>query len=343
MTDFSELKQNYLNFLKEEADNEISKKEDLILKFIDIAESRGIIISKKDFNYFQTIGIVLNSENIFLKLNEDITLDKDGLIDFKLLCSKFSKHVFAKGYLYSDNYIAMASHYFRRGYYFENGFEPRFIDKFWNINSSDYEEIKICIDLNHIRIDVDNSMTIELDTWYGAKFDKNIENISSDPIKLRPSFEFDEGDISLFFANVYCLDIKWTTSKNIKTFQAEEIKTESIKVQVDGVDFFPVRYIHAEYDIITKTFRHFDGAIHFYTQDEYFQRRDSDLNHNEKTDSQIKSKSKKIFKINGKIEVNTWIDLCSHFFSHNPLVIEYFEGNYPAHIQEILNIKRSSM
>lgn len=339
----SELKRNYLEFLKEEANNELVKKEDVILKFIDFAKTKGIELIKKDFNYLQTIGIVVNSKDILLKLNEEITLDKDNLIDYKLLCSKYIKQPFAKGYLYYENYIAMASIFFRRGFYFGNGFEPRFIEKFWDINGADYDELKICMDLNNLRIDVDNRMTIELDTWYGAKFDKDIENIPDHPIKLRPSFEFDSGDISFFFASAYCLDIKWTTEKNIKTFQAEEIKVESVTIQLDEIKFFPVRYIHAEYDITTKTFRHFDGAIHFYTKDEYYQRRDSDLNHNSKTANQIKPKSKKIFKINGKITVETWVDLCSHFFAHNPLAIEYFEGSYPEHIKEILDMKKTKM
>ena len=30
-------------------------------------------------------------------------------------------------------------------------------------------------------------------------------------------------------------------------------------------------------------FRHFDGAIHFYTENEYLSRRDSDFNYNSKT------------------------------------------------------------
>jgi len=32
----------------------------------------------------------------------------------------------------------------------------------------------------------------------------------------------------------------------------------------------------------------------------------------------------------------TWINFTSHFFSGNPLILEYFEGNYPKHIPEML-------
>ncbi|OCA73963.1 hypothetical protein BBI00_06265 [Chryseobacterium arthrosphaerae] len=35
---------------------------------------------------------------------------------------------------------------------------------------------------------------------------------------------------------------------NIKSFQAEEFKTEEIKIIKNNVEYFPVRYIHAEYE-----------------------------------------------------------------------------------------------
>lgn len=342
MSDMSEIRKNYLLHLKEEEKKELKENEKIITDFIAFAKARGIEVTNQHFKYIQKVGVVVSYENILIKLNEDIILDKDNLIDYKLLCSKYQKKGFAKGYLYADNYIAMASPFFRRGYYLENGFEPRFIEKFWDISSEDYDELKICLDHNNLRVNVNNRMTLEFDTWYGAKFDKNIENISDQPIKLRPSPDFDDIDLSFFFADAYSLDIKWTTAKNIKTFQAEEFKIEKIKIEIENEIYFPVRYVHAEFDLTTKLFQHFDGAIHFYTEEEYYQRRDSDLNHNAKTSSQIKSKSKKIFKINGKINIDTWVDLTSHFFAHNPLAFEYFEGEYPEHIKEMLEAKRKS-
>ncbi len=89
--------------------------------------------------------------------------------------------------------------------------------------------------------------------------------------------------------HIHSLDIKWETKNNIKSFQAEEFKTEEIKIEYENGSFHPVRYIHAEYDLTEKVFRHFDGAIHFYTEDEYYRRRDSDFNFNKKNTTHIKS------------------------------------------------------
>ena len=97
-----------------------------------------------------------------------------------------------------------------------------------------------------------------------------------------------------------------------------------------------MRYAHAEFDLEQNYFRHFDGAIHFYTQEEYYDRRDSDFNYNSKNDVKIKTLSEKIFKFNGKIGIEFWIEFLGHFMTGNPLVIEYFEGKYPEHIENII-------
>lgn len=209
-------------------------------------------------------------------------------------------------------------------------------------STSDYDEIKIRLDVDNLKIDIQDSSLLELDTWYGAIFNQDVGKISDQVVKLKPSYDFDDFDISSLFGGTYSVDVKWSSSQNIKTFQAEEFKTESINLRIDEELYFPVRYVHAEFDMNTNTFRHFDGAFHFYTEQEYYQRRDSDLNYNKKEYSQIKSRSKKLFKINGQISTETFVDLTSHFFSKNPLIYEYFTGQYPQHIKDILEKIRNN-
>ncbi|MDH6252395.1 hypothetical protein M2347_002122 [Chryseobacterium sp. H1D6B] len=342
MSEMSDFKKNHIKQLEEEEKKVLQDSEKLIMDFIRFAENKDIELTEQDFKYTQKSGIVVESTDIFLRLNDDIVPDKDGLFDYKLLNSKFKKQMFSDGYFFADNYIAMASPLFRRNYSSLNGFQPRFIEKFWALAPSDYDEIKISLNQHHLKIDTKDSAQLELDTWYGSVFDQNVENISDQLVKLRPSPEFDDSEISFFFADTYSVDIKWALSKTIKTFQAEEFKSENIKVKIDGIVYFPVRYVHAEFDMNTLNFRHFDGAFHFYTEEEYFRRRDSDLNYNRKDHSQIKSRSKKLFKINGEISTEKWVDLTSHFFSRNPLVYEYFNGSYPPNIKEILDLKRKN-
>ncbi|AYO57942.1 hypothetical protein CO230_07290 [Chryseobacterium sp. 6424] len=338
----SDFKKNYFKHLEEEATAILKENQNIISAFINFAQSKNIDLTEHEFKYSQVSGITVNSKNLFLKFNEDIIPDKDGLLDYKYLNSKFKKHVFSDGYFFADNYIIMADYLFRRAYSPHNGFQPRFIEKFWRMDPADYDEIKIRLDVDNLKIDIQDSSLLELDTWYGATFNQDVGKISDQVVKLRPSYDFDDFDISSLFGGTYSVDVKWSSSQNIKTFQAEEFKTESINLTIAEELYFPVRYVHAEFDMNTNTFRHFDGAFHFYTEQEYYQRRDSDLNYNKKEYSQIKSRSKKLFKINGQISTETFVDLTSHFFSKNPLIYEYFTGQYPQHIKDVLEKIRNN-
>ena len=90
-------------------------------------------------------------------------------------------------------------------------------------------------------------------------------------------------------------------------------------------------------------FRHFDGAIHFYTSNEYYQRRDSDFNYNNKNNAKLKASSIKLFKVNGEIDIADWMELTSQYLTGDPLVFEYFEGSFPKYLQKIIQIKRKRL
>lgn len=341
MSELTEMQKQYLQNLKEEEEKELTNNADLINSFKQFSSSKGINLVDDNFKYIQTIGIVACSQNIVGQLCPDFTKGKEGLIDFNFLSKRFEKRPFANGYLYADKFMVMAHPFFRRGFYGNNNFAPRFTELFWGFNHSGGYSF-IAIDYDRVRINVDNIMYFEEDTWYGARFDEQINKIDDGIVKLRPPSDIDSFLISFCFADAYSLDIKWETRNGIKSFQAEEFKTDERKITINGQDFFPVRYIHAEFDLKSNMFRHFDGAIHLYSPDEYYERRDSDFNYNAKHDLKIKSASEKLFKLNGDIPVDTWIEFSSHFMSGNPLVIEYFEGKYPDRISEILDAVRKS-
>lgn len=334
-----EIQQRYLQQLREEEIEELTKNAKVIVEFQDFAAKQGIILSEENFKYIRTIGVVATYPNLLSYLSPAFLKDKEGLLDYQSLCNSFERKRFMPGYLSAENYRVMAHPYFRRGFHDINNFAPRFIELFWAFNSPDIQTY-ISLDYDRVRIDESEFGYMEFDTWFGAKFDRNIESISDGIVKLRPPLDIDQAHISFFFASVYSLDIKWVTKDSIKSFQLEEFKDESVKIHKDGIEYYPVRYIHAEYDLDLGQFRHFDGAIHFYTEDEYFQRRDSDFNHNAKS-TQIKTLSQKLFKMNGIIGIDTWIEFTSHFLTGNPLIFEYFEGKYPRHLQEILEKIRS--
>ncbi|WP_324719911.1 hypothetical protein [Salinimicrobium sp. HB62] len=332
----SEIKERYLKAQIEERKKQLENHSKTIDDFIKRCSKIGLKLTGENFNYIQTIGIVATYPDLLFHLKPELEKVDEDLIECKSLEQHFEKKVFNSGMLYSDKFIAMAHPYFRRGMSEFANFAPRFIDLYWKFKD-DKVKAYIALDANRVRIDVDDSAYLELDTWYGASFKKRIEEIPNGVVKIRPPAELDEMDISLFFNEAYSLDIKWTEKNGIKTFQAEEFKTDKVTINIDEIEYFPVRYIHAEYDIKNKIFRHFDGAIHLYEKDEYYQRRDSDLNFNEKIKIHLKAKTYKLFKMNENISVETWITYTSHFCTGNPLVFEYFEGKYPERIQKIID------
>ncbi|MCW3111462.1 MAG: hypothetical protein JWQ09_5968 [Segetibacter sp.] len=331
----TERQKAHFNHLKEEEIRKLAQNADLIDAFKQLCQKKGVILTDRNFKHVQTIGIVACYPNLVEYLCTDFSRDKEGLVDFNLLKSKFERQPFAKGFLYSDKFMLMAHPYFRREFHENSSFSPRFIEVFWSFNDPKIETF-ISLDYNRVRINVDNSACMEFDTWYGAQFKNDISEISDGVSKLKPPSDLDDFTNSFLFADAYSLDIKWETKNGIKSFQAEEFKTDKEKLISDGKELYPVRYIHAEFDISKNIFRHFDGAIHLYTQEEYYDRRDSDFNYNAKNSFKIKSASEKLFKMNGNVSVEDWIKFSSHFLTKNPLLIEYFEGKYPDEVSEIL-------
>lgn len=327
--------ENYKKQLIEEAQKELNDHSETIKAFLKYCENKSINLKEENITYVQTIGIVASFPNIVNLLNSKIAIDKEELVEFSVLETEYEKKSFFSGYFFSENYMVMAHPYFRRSHYENNNFAPRFIDVFWSYR--DLNNLKyISIDFDRVRINVNTRKYSEFDTWFGAKFTEKIEEIEDGIIKLRPPTELDGFDIEFFFGGVYSLDIKWTSYDNIKVFQSEEFKTEKNKIIKNGTEYYPVKYIHAEYDKAKKIFRHFDGAIHFYTKDEYDIRKDQDFNYNNKNQLQLKTLSQKLFKINGEIILKDWAELTSQFLTSNPLIIEYFEGSLPKHITDLL-------
>lgn len=307
----------------------------LINEFKRYCKSKGLDLHELKIHHIRTIGLVAQYPGIAKILTPEMETDKEGLTNLEHLLKGIKENPFLVGIIPKGNFMLLASHFFRRGYDEATNFTPNFIPLFWHHRSESYNR-SILLDMNRVRIDVDRFGYFERDTWYGAKFNKVISKIPDGNVKLCPPCDHPEDRISPHFGYTYSLDFKWTTKDGIKSFQLEEFKTEKIKVIRDNKSVHPVRYIHAEFDMHTNAFRHFDGALHFYSPNEYIARKDSDFNYNTKNEYQIKTDSTKLFKINGQIPVETWVELTSHFLYGNPLIFEYFEGKYPEYITNML-------
>ncbi len=334
------LMEQHQKAMAERARSELERSSHLIERFTEIAAIRGVSLSPDSFSYIPKIGIVASAPGLAKDLLGFAATERDGLFAYDDIAARFPPSQFREGYFIGHDYMLMAHPYYRRGMHPLNNWAPRFISLFWGLDSRSIKKF-IAIDEDRVRINVDNSAYVELDTWYGAPFNEDISRIKEGTVKLRPPADLDARYVDLLFDQAYCLDIKWGEAREIKTFQALEIKTHDANLFIDGKTLFPARYLHAEFDLLRGTFRHFDGAIQLFTEDEYLRRRDADFNFPSKNIEHIKARSRKVFKLNGAIPVKTWVELCCHFFTGNPLTFEYFNGSYPEHITDIVDKVRA--
>lgn len=329
------LMEQHMEAMADYARSELERSAELIEHFTQVAASSGVVLDSASFSYVQTIGIVATAPGLARKLLNIVPSERDGLYAFDEIAQRLPPDRFQEGYFVSKDYMLMAHPCYRRRMHPMANWAPRFIDLFWRLNSANIKKF-IAIDEDRVRINVDGSAYMELDTWYGAPFNEEVSEIENGTIKLRPPLDLDPSYIDMFFAQNYCLDIKWSEADRIKTFQALEVKTQDSQIVVDNQTYFPARYLHAEFDLSAGVFRHFDGAIQLFTEEEYFRRRDSDFNMTSKNQEHIKARSQKVFKLNGSLTVDLWVEFCCHFFTANPLTFEYFTGAYPDHVTNIV-------
>lgn len=334
-SELEEIKARYAIQMAEEAQRELTKAAPQIERFTAIAASRGIVLNATSFEYVQTIGVVAKAPGLAKTLIEPIQTERDELVAYSEIVKKLQPSPFQAGCFVGKDYMLLAHPFYRRKMRPDANWAPRFVEFLWAFDAPGVQKY-IAIDEDRVRINVDSSTYIEEDTWHGAPFNEDIRAIKPGTVKLRPPQDLDPTYISSLFADAYCLDIKWSEADGVKTFVSLEMKTEKVQLELDGNIYFPARYMHAEFDISANCFRHFDGAVQLFLEDEYLQRRESDFNMNAKTTDHIKARSKKLFKLNGPINAKNWVDLCCQFYTGNPLTIEYFSKAFPAHINDTL-------
>lgn len=110
-------------------------------------------------------------------------------------------------------------------------------------------------------------------------------------------------------------EFRWSrkSGESSKTFEAEEVK---------NICSDPGRFIHAIRDCDNKVFTHMDGAIMHYSVADHAKRIDPSC----KLPSTPRANPKpKIFRIDGKFDIDTFALISCLFFRGNLLIHEYFE------------------
>lgn len=117
-------------------------------------------------------------------------------------------------------------------------------------------------------------------------------------------------------AGIQRTEFFWKHKEGIKTFEAEEVMTPERSERG--------RYLHAEYDLSTKSFGHLDGAAMVYSESDSKKRKGLDCVLPNTPRAKVKPK---LFRIDGSIDVAQWTSALCLFFRANPLVHEYLAGS----------------
>ena len=88
--EYDEIMARYLADIEKLSRERLADASDLIAKFMDLAASKGVVLGTENFEYIQTIGIVAKSQGIARTLLGPIKVERDGLLPFNEITSRFS-------------------------------------------------------------------------------------------------------------------------------------------------------------------------------------------------------------------------------------------------------------
>jgi hypothetical protein len=234
--------------------------------------------------------------------------DDDGLV---VLDDSFKP--MDMGILYKDHML----HYhqcLRRGFSSNPNFD--FIGRLLRFrDSAPGCSFRIAIDHNRIMPKEFIERICEMDTWFGPSFQRDLLDdpsaVGVTVVKRRKPSPFEVGEEELDRT-----EFQWSYRDGIKTFEVEEISTANHK---HGA-YYLNRYVHAERDTTLGILRHFDGAVKVYLESDYAARLGTHM------PSEPRSHAKpKVFRVDGDIDIDQWIELTAHFFKGNEMLIEYFD------------------
>ncbi|MGJ8636699.1 MAG: hypothetical protein ACSHX5_07630 [Phycisphaerales bacterium] len=157
---------------------------------------------------------------------------------------------------------------------------------------------------------------LQKDHAYGRPYSRNdLDDPYATGVTIHTSPENGDKDMDTFvrckIQQLLRVEFLWSTKKNLKDFQAEEITEHS-----------GWRFLHAIYSLSERKFYHMDGAwMHYSTQKADLRRANNGGFKRPKADCKPK-----LFRIDGRFSEKLFADVATFFFRNNPLVAEYFAG-----------------
>lgn len=178
-----------------------------------------------------------------------------------------------------------------------------------------HNSFRVAIDHRRIMRFEDYQQVMELDTWFGPKFDRGKLD---DPTYVGLTVLGRIYPCSLDSYPLEKTEFFWKSNEgeSVKTLEIEELSCPTKPYDNWHIN----RYVHSERDMKNRTFRHFDGAAKVYAQNSYQERLNQAMPKNARPSHYIK-----LFRVDGTTDLDDWLSLVSMFYKGNEMVIEYFD------------------
>jgi hypothetical protein len=236
--------------------------------------------------------------------------DYDGLInvadilaDFEYKGQGIFKHK-------SSDLCVFANDFFRRSQSRFNNFNAQFLDQLLSLKDQSNISLKLRLDADLIGYFPSAHQSMELEYHWGPKYNDDISTLKTGLTK------YGSLDGQRTYSGVAGMEFYWKRDDHEITFEAEELM-DNPSPQSD--DVYRCRYVHSIYDNEKQQFFHFDGAFRSYGLEEMLDRIGKNfVEYGRKADYQ------KMFRLDGKISLNIWKSLITHYYHGNELIYEYF-------------------
>ena len=251
--------------------------------------------------------------------------DKSGLISLSSILKEFS-YLGQGVFKHSKSDLCIYAHsFFRRSQSRLNNFRFYFLDALIGLKNRKEIAIKIRLDKDMIGYAPSFHERGELEYHWGPKYQDDISQIKSGI--CRHECNVDEKN----FYGISSTEFYWKKEDESMVLEIEELTDNPSPV---SNELYHCRYVHSIYNSSEKEFVHFDGAIRSYSEESMIERIDKNF-----VEYGRKAMYKKLFRIDGKLELDTWKLLITHFYQGNPLIYEYFGLNGPRIIPQMSKSK----
>jgi hypothetical protein len=251
--------------------------------------------------------------------------DKDGLVPMKNL------EMIRPGVFQVDELCVFAHPFLRRSESAVNQFNAELLETLDGLKGSDSARARVHLDPDMVGLAKTAPFPLELDYWYGPKFNDDLGAIASG-VTVHSADETQR-----FYHELSRTEFWWQRRRNDLLDRNEMIlEAEELRDAESGAghDKFRCRYVHSVIDEVSGRIEHLDGAIRAYDDAEILSRLGVNLMHAER-----KTDYKKLWRVDGDLDLHHWKTLIHNFFRGNPLIAEYFgqptgSQNVPASVTE---------